>query len=820
MEEVNNHKSRLDIMRLSSLLCTTLLTCSGVSWAALANEFPTQPLEVESNQINTNPKSPAYRATRPADEPEVAPYTPPNPEDRITLEGEPQFEISSVYVRGNQRIEEATVLSYLGLDRGDVVTRADVNEALKQLFATGFFADATIEFYGTQMVIEVVENPTINDVKFEGNEHIDDEKLVGEVRLKPRSIFTRTKLQSDLNRLLERYRREGRFSATVQPNVETYDQNRLDLIYEIEEGDVTRITDVTFIGNKAFASPTLREVVRTSQECWYCFLSDNDKYNADMLEFDKELLRKFYTSQGYADFKLDSVIAELSPDKKELYITFTMDEGTKYDFGNISVASNLQGRAQEGLDDIPSSETGSFYNTNDVEDSIDSLTKAMEERGFAFVKIEPELKRNITDQTIDITYNIKGGPRVYVERIDIVGNRRTLDEVVRREFRLAEGDPFNAAKLRRSEERLRNLGFFDSVNLKRKPGSSPDRVVVEVQIEERSTGELSLGAGFSSTDGALADIGIRERNLLGSGQDLRFKGTFATRRQQFDIGFTEPYFLDRELSVGFDLFKTTQDFNSESSFDRESLGGRLRAGYAISEHLKHSLYYSYEEIDITDVDDDASTFIQEQEGSNVTSLVGHALTWDRRNNRFDPSEGFMVRFSQDYAGVGGDSEFIRHELGASYYYPIHDQWTFMLSGNGGSIIGVNDDDVRINDRFFLGGRKLRGFDNAGVGPRDTSTTDALGGNTYYTGTAEMTFPLGLPEDLGFKGAIFADAGSLFDLDSSGSDIVDTRSVRAAGGVGLLWKSPFGPIRLDFAKAFRKEDFDETETFRFNFGSRF
>ena len=785
-----------------------------------ANEFPTQPLDVENNQINTNPKSPAYRTAPIPEAPEVSPFQQAEPSERAVLEGEPQFEISSVYVRGNQRIEEATVLNYLGLNIGDLVTRSDVNEALKQLFFTGFFADASIEFYGTQMVVEVVENPTINAVKFEGNKHVEDEKLEKEIRLKPRSVFTRTKLQSDLNRLLERYRRDGRFSATVQPNVETFDQNRLDVIYEIEEGDVTRITDVTFIGNKAFASPTLREVVRTSQTCWYCFLSDNDKYNSDRLEFDKELLRKFYTSQGYADFKLDSVIAELSPDKKELYITFTMDEGTKYDFGEVKVASNLQGRAQEGLDNIPTSETGDFYNTNDVEDSIDRLTKEMEERGFAFVKIDPELKRNIADKTIDITYNIKGGPRVYVERIDIKGNRRTLDEVVRREFRLAEGDPFNAAKLRRSEERLRNLGFFDSVNLQRKPGSAPDRVIVEVEIEERSTGELSLGAGFSSTDGALADIGIRERNLLGTGQDLRFQGTFATRRQQFDIGFTEPYFLDRELSVGFDLFNTTQDFNSESSFDRESTGGRVRAGYTISEHLQHSLYYSYEKINITDVDANASLFIREQEGTNVTSLVGHALTWDRRNNRFDPTEGAMVRFSQEYAGLGGDSEFVRHELNASYYYPLYDQVTFLLSANGGSIIGINDDDVRINDRFFLGGRRLRGFDNAGVGPRDIATDDSLGGNTYYTGTAEMTFPLGLPEDLGFKGAVFVDAGSLFDLDSSGANIFDTGSVRASGGVGLLWKSPFGPIRLDFASAFKKEDFDETEVFRFNFGSRF
>lgn len=726
--------------------------------------------------------------------------------------------VERIYVKGNQRIEPRTVVSYLGIREGDAVDRYDLDRGMRALFASGFFADVHLWMDGNNLRLEVVENPTISRVAFEGNDHLDDEDLEKEIQLKPRAIYTRPAIQNDLARVLELYRRSGRYSAKVEPKVITRDQNRVDVVFEIEEGDVSRVRGIQFVGNENFTSSTLRDVIRTSEECFYCFLSDDDKYDPDRLLFDQQLLRKFYTSQGYADFKVESAIAELSPDKDGFYITFTIEEGAKYNFGKVAFDSKLEGVDKGRFTELVGTTEGELYDAEAVENAIDAMVDELGDQGFAFVDIEPKTTRNQADLTIDLTYEIEEGPRVYVERINITGNMRTLDEVVRREFRVAEGDPFSTSKLQRSEQRLKNLGYFKNVKITNERGSAPDRVVINVEVEEQSTGELSLGAGFSSTDGALADIGVREKNLLGRGQDLRLKATIATERQQFDIGFTEPYFLDRELAAGFDLFKITQDFRSESSFDRESVGGRLRAGYKLTEHLDHSLKYSYEEVNITDVDETASRFVKDQEGVNVTSLVGHALTYDRRNNVFDPSEGYMVRLSQDVAGLGGDSKFFRNEMQAAWYYPVYPKWVFSLGATGGHVLGL-DGDLSIQDRFFVGGRTLRGFDNAGIGPRDIITQDALGGNIYYTGSTELQFPLGL-DDFGITGAVFMDVGSLYDVDETGFEVVDEASLRAAAGVGLGWKSPFGPIRIDFSQAFLKETYDETETIRFNFGTRF
>lgn len=726
--------------------------------------------------------------------------------------------VERIYVKGNQRIEPRTVVSYLGIHEGDVVDRYDLDHGMRALFVSGFFSDVNLKMDGGKLMVNVVENPTISRIVFEGNDHLDDEELEKEIRLKPRSIYTRPAIQSDLARILELYRRSGRYAAKVEPKVITRDQNRVDVVYEITEGEVSLVRGIQFVGNESFTASTLRDVIRTSEECFYCFLSNDDKYDPDRLLYDQQLLRKFYTSQGYADFKVESAIAELAPDQDGFYITFTIEEGPKYSFGKISFASKLEGVDKERFRTLVTTSEGELYDAEAVENSIDALVDDLGDQGFAFVDIDPKVTRNKEDLTIDLAYDMKEGPRVYVERINITGNLRTLDEVVRREFRLTEGDPFSTSKLQRSEQRLKNLGYFKNVKVTTERGSTPDRVIINTEVVEQSTGELSLGAGFSSTDGALADIGIREKNLLGHGQDLRFKATLATQRQQFDIGYTEPYFLDRELSAGFDLFKITQDFRTESSFDRESVGGRLRMGYKLSEHLDHSLKYSYEQVDIKNVSDFASRFVKDQEGRNVTSLVGHALTYDKRNNVFDPSEGYYLRLAQDIAGLGGDSKFFRNEAQAGWYYPVYPKWVFSVSGTMGNVLGL-DGDLKIQDRFFVGGKSLRGFDTAGIGPRDIVTKDALGGHTYYTGTTELQFPLGL-DDFGITGAMFMDVGSLFGIDETGPEIADEASLRAAAGVGIGWKSPFGPIRIDFSRAFLKETYDETQTIRFNFGTQF
>jgi outer membrane protein insertion porin family len=440
--------------------------------------------------------------------------------------------------------------------------------------------------------------------------------------------------------------------------------------------------------------------------------------------------------------------------------------------------------------------------------------------GYAFVDIQPQLNKNPDSLTIDLTYAINEGQRVYVERIDIEGNVRTLDEVIRREFRLAEGDAFNTALLRRSQQRLRNLGFFENVEIKTEQGSAPDRVVIKTRVTERSTGELSFGAGFSTQDGVLGDVRLRERNLLGRGQDLTANFTVSQRRQEIEFSFTEPYFLDRDLAAGIDLFSSRTDFQNESSFDERSTGGTLRLGYPLTENLRHAVRYTFRVDEIDNVDSDASQFIQDEEGSRSTSLVGQTLTYDRRDIRFLPSEGYYLRVDQDVAGLGGDNQFIRHEGRADYYYPFLPDVVLNIGGSAGYIFGYGGEDVHLSNRFFIGGNTLRGFRFGGVGPRDEETDDKLGGNFYYVGTGELRFPLGLPEELRVFGRGFVDAGSLSDIDVSGPNLDESDGLRVAAGVGLSWLSPLGPLSIDFAQAIRKEDGDNTEVFRLSFGTRF
>ena len=742
------------------------------------------------------------------------------------LETPQSFRVNQIVIQGNQRIERGTILSYLGIREGLPFNRYDIDRGLKALFATGFFADVKIrpvpaQTGGAVLQVEVAENPIINQVAFEGNRRIPDEDLRKEIDLAARSVFTRPKADATAQRLLQIYRRSGRYSATVDPKVIVLENNRVNLVFEIEEGKETRVSQIDFVGNQIFTDPTLQDVIQTAEERWWNPFSSSEKYDPDRIAFDKELLRRFYVSQGYADFQVKSAIAEMTPDGDNFYLTFTIDEGEQYTFGNVEIDSTIASARAVELEEEITTAQGEIYNADEIENTIDNIVGKMGDKGFAFVDVKPRFDRNHSERTIDLTYSVNMGPRVYVERINIDGNSRTLDEVIRREFRLAEGDAYSTSKLARSEQRIKNLGFFEKAEITQTPGSAPDQTVINVEVQEQSTGEISLGAGFSSTDGALAEFGIKESNLLGRGQELRLSALLASERQQFDIGFTEPYFLDRELAAGFDLFKTRTDFSSESSFDRESLGGALRLGYAVSEHLRHSMHYRFEEIDITDIDDTASRFIRDQKGVNSSSLVGHSLTWDTRNNRFETTDGNYLRFSQDFAGVGGDSRYVRHEFKAATFFPLAPQWTLSFSGSGGHLWGWDEDrDIRINERFFVGSRQLRGFDRAGIGPRDSTTSDALGGNMYYAVSAETTFPLGLPDDLGFLGAAFVDVGDLWDIDQSGAEIVDANTPRVSVGLGLAWRSPFGPIRIDFAKALIKEDEDETQLFNFSFGTRF
>jgi len=727
--------------------------------------------------------------------------------------------VSEVVISGTQRIDPETVRSYMTLRPGDVMDSDAVNASLKKLFATGLFTDVTITVEGTALVVRVVENPIINQVAFEGNKELKDEDLRNEIQLRPRVVFTRTRVQSDVKRILELYRRSGRFAATVDPKVIQLDQNRVDLVYEIKEGPVTGVRRIGFVGNRFFSDGALREVLLTKESRWYRFLSSSDNYDPDRLTFDRELLRRYYLEHGFADFRVVSAVAELTPDQEDFFITFTLDEGERYRIGAVDLTSQIPEIDPNTLHDIIKIDAGDWYNANKIDNTVLALTDAAGDRGYAFVEVRPVTRRDRDKRTIDITFEIGEGPRVFVERIDIRGNVRTHDEIIRREFRLVEGDAFNAARLRRSQQRIQNLGYFSKAEVNNIPGSTPDRTIIQADVEEQSTGELSFGAGYSTSEGVLGEVGIRERNLLGRGQDLTANFTLSQRSQRWNLGFVEPYFLDKELRAGVNLFRTQRDNSDESGFSSVRTGSRFSLGYEINEEWSQSVSYTIRKDEMKDIDADASQFIKAQKGSSTTSMVGQSLTYDARNSAIDPTEGFISRASTDFAGLGGSVRYMRLGLKSAYYYPFASRWVGMVSGEVGKMFGLGQD-IRVDDRFFAGGETMRGFETAGIGPRDRNTQDALGGTVMALATVELGFPVFLPEELGFSGAVFSDVGIVTQTPEESPLIADESSPRVAAGVGLKWKSPFGPVRLDLSHAIVKESFDKTQLLHFRFGTRF
>lgn len=728
--------------------------------------------------------------------------------------------VSKIQIYGAQRIEESTIASYMDLKIGDPVNADATDRALKSLFATGLFADVRVKHSGEVVRVDVVENPIINEVVFEGNEKISDGELLAEIQLRPRQVFTRGKVQNDVSRLYEVYRRQGRFSVSIEPKIIQLDQNRVNLVFEVNEGAVTKVKAIRFVGNKKYSDSKLRSVISTKRSRWYRFLSSSDRYDPDRLNFDQQLLREFYLSEGYADFQILSSVAELSKNKDSFLITMTVDEGVRYKFNETEIVSGIRYLDTSVLKDSITFKKGKWYDADKVKQTVSELTDQLGDLQYAFVEVRPDLRKNKEERKVDITFTINETPRVFVERINVNGNIRTLDKVLRREMELVEADPFNRTKLSRSERNIRNLNFFETVDVDVSQGSAPDRTVIDVNVQEKSTGELSIGAGFSTNDGPLADFSIRERNLLGRGQDLVLGALIAGERSQIDLSFTEPYFLGRDISAGFDLFATETDFQDERSFDQARTGGALRLGYPLSRNWRQVLRYSFENNEITDVDDDASLFISEQEGERSTSAISQRLSYDTRDSRILTTSGTNYWLETELAGLGGDAKYVSARTGASHFLPVTDGVVFNVLGEVGAIEGYGDEDVQINERFFLGGSTLRGFERSGIGPRDDDTRDALGGNFFYRGSLELSFPIGLPKELGFQGHAFTDAGSLTDIDQTGSGILEEDSIRATAGVGVSWRSPFGPIRLDFALPYLSEDFDEEENFRFDFGTRF
>lgn len=730
--------------------------------------------------------------------------------------------IRLIDVRGNTRVEDETIRAYLSVKPGERADAFSIDDSLKALFATGLFKDVSIERRGSTLVVTVVENPVINRVAFEGNKKINDESLAQVVGSKQRGVLTQSRVETDIQRILEVYRRSGRFGATVTPKIIDRSSNRVDLVYEIDEGAETGISRITFIGNHAFSDSRLQNVIRTKEAGFLSFIRTTDTYDPDRLRADQESLRQFYLKNGYADFQIISAVADLDRERNVFFITFTIDEGDQYTFSDVEIESNIPDVDPESLRDLLRVEPGDTYSSLLVDRTVEDITIELAKAGYAFATVRPRGDRNFEDRTIALTLSIDEGARVFIERINIRGNTRTRDYVIRREFDISEGDAFNRALVNRAERRLRNLRFFKTVNITTQPGSSPDRIILDVQVEDDSTGSFSVGAGYSTSDGVIGQVSLSERNFLGRGHLVNASVGFGESQQTYNFGFTEPYFLGRRLSAGFDVYRRELGDNNSRNFEQEETGGGIRFGLPITDHVRVNVGYGIEQRELTNDGSTSQSVIQaDAEGETIKSSLNWSIIYNTIDNIQKPTNGVFVRLNQEFAGVGGDVQFLSTTFDARYYRELSAEWELVgfLRVQGGHIFGWGGDDVRLLDAFQRGGNLVRGFESSGLGARDGN--DALGATSYYGATAEVQFPLPyLPKELGFGGAFFADVGTAFGTDFSGGNVQDSESLRASVGGSLLWQSPFGPLRVDIAYPLLEEDFDETELIRFGASTAF
>jgi outer membrane protein insertion porin family len=746
---------------------------------------------------------------------------------RAASPAQAQGVIRGIDVVGNQRIEAETIRSYMLLQPGDAFDADRLDRSLRTLFATGLFRDVRVARQGDRIRVTVEENPIVNRVAFEGNARVSEDVLRAEATLRPRAVFTPQQAQADRQRILDLYARRGRFAARVEPKIIQLDQNRVDVVFEVTEGETALVTRVSFVGNAAFSDSRLRDAIATREQAWYRLLSSSDIYDPERLNFDRELLRRYYLRNGYADVQITGSTAELAPDNSGFFVTFTIEEGPRYAVGQVDVTSSIRGVDVAQLQSRLSISAGDWYDGDAVERAVEAMTDSPALAQVPFAEVRPRVTRNRDAQTVDLVFEIAEGPRTFVERIEITGNTRTADRVIRREMRMAEGDPLSTAQIRRSRQRIRDLGYFMNVDIQPQPGTRPDRAVLNTTVTERPTGEISVGGGFSTDAGFLADFGIRERNFLGNGVDARLQAMLAQRRQQVDFSVTDPAFLDRNLSAGFDIFYLERNLQEIASYSEERYGVVLRSGYEFNERVRQSWAYSLVNRNIFDVGLNASRFIREQEGETLLSQLGTTLAYDVRDSRIEPRAGYVLRVGTDVAGLGGDVSYVRLRGDTAVYFPLERalgdrDFVLVLQAGAGLLEPWGDRDERIIDRFFLGGDNLRGFALAGAGPRDVASIDKdpLGGRLIWTQTTELRFPLPVPSELGLLGRAFVDVGSLSETPVTGLGVVDDADPRVGVGVGISWRTPIGLINIDVAQAVVKKSYDQTQLVRFGFGTRF
>ena len=733
--------------------------------------------------------------------------------------------VQSIDVKGNERVESTTVRNYLSVNTGDTYEPRMANSMIKTLSSPGLFEQVEVFWDGQNLSISVKENPLVNKVAFEGGDEIDDDILKDIISLRSRSIYTPGKIQKDVSEIQAAYRSRGHYLTDVKPQIIKRDQNRVDVVYNITEGEKTKIRRISFVGNDKFSDSDLRGIVRTKESAWWRFISSADVYHPEKVEVDKDLLRKFYLEHGFADFNIVSAVTELSKDKKNFFITFTMHEGPVYDFGNVdvNVAAKEQGIDVETLKTQINIDTGERYNGRLVEDNIDGLIDYLGSQGFAFLDVQPEFSQDEAEKKVGIIFNVVPGPRVYIDRVNITGNDRTRDAVIRRELRFAEGDAFSSTKLKRSKDRLTYLGFFEDVQVTRSQSDDPDRMDLNIHVAEQSTGEVNVGAGFSTYEGALASASIRERNFRGKGQDVNLDFAISSKRQDFNLSFFEPYFMNRELGAGIDLFNERRDFQSEASYDLGRTGAAVKLATKLNEFARNTVSLGYKDVKIENVDSGASQFVKRDEGKRNSITLANTIALDTRDSRLLPTHGHRTSLTLEYSGLGSDVDYLKGLASAAWHRRLarNDDFILSLGGRAGMISDLGNT-LPLYENFQAGGNTMRGFDTGGIGPRDSTTRDALGGRLMAGHNIEVSFPLGAElKEMGVRGLIFQDGAIVTDFDDDGlGGVTDSKKYRLSAGVGAFWQSPLGPLRFELGFPISKAPEDEKQIFSFSFGTRF
>ncbi len=816
--------------------------------------------------------------------------------------------VQSIEVQGNRRVEVETIRSYFKPGPGGRLDQAAIDDGLKALIETGLFQDVRINRgAGGHLVVTVVENPVIGRIAFEGTKKVKDEQLTAEIQSKPRGTFSRPMVQSDALRIAEIYRRSGRYDVHVTPEIIEQPNNRVDLVFEIAEGPKTGVKSIEFIGNNSFSSYRLRDIIKTHETNLLSFLGNGDVYDPDRVEADRDLIRRFYLKHGFADVQVIAALTEYDPERKGFLVTFKIEEGQQYRVGSVDFQTSIPTLDANALRAYSRVSVGSLYNAEALEKSVEEMQIEASRRGYAFAIVHPRGDRNFEAHTVSITFAIDEGPRTYIERIDVRGNTRTRDYVIRREFDISEGDAYNRALVDRAERRLKNLDFFKSVKITTEPGSSSDRVILVVDLEEKSTGDFSVSGGYSTTDGALAEVSISERNFLGRGLFAKAAVTYGQYARGYSLSFVEPYLLDYRVALGLDLYQRQQLANRYISYGTKTLGFSPRLGFGLREDLSLQLRYSIYRQEISlpgflancnndpnnpflafnpspafvntpqgaaDVaaagltsasglwcysDGEASLPVRKElaGGKTLTSALGYSLNYNTLDNNKNPTDGLLVDFRQDFAGVGGDVTYLKSQVDAKYYTPLVADIIGLIHLQGGILNKIGNNELRMLDHFQMGPNLVRGFAPNGIGPRDINpfgTMDALGGTKYWGASLELQMPFWfLPKEVGLKGAVYADAGGLYDYKGpttwafTGETTTPANSncippnpkvnasfagtctglvydsgnvVRTSVGVGLIWTSPFGPLRFDYAVPLTKGPFDRVQQFKFGGGTSF